>query len=327
MMADNLLENVLVVDDDKSVRDILMAFFHKIGCNCKVASDASEALKFIHKHSFDLVVSDIVMPGTDGIEFMKEAKKFFPHLDFIIMTGYASEYSYEDIISAGAADYLAKPHSLGELRAKTRRIEREKRILTKLKETNEQLEVAVERANHMAMEAEVAKQELLAQSRTDLLTGVFNRRAILSQIEIELSRAQRENKKVSFSLLDIDHFKKINDTYGHMAGDDVLREVVRRISKAIRKYDSLGRFGGEEFLVVIPGAKKSDAYTIGERIRSAIGETDFSINGSKIRVTASLGVVTGDGNANIDDLIAMADKAMYQAKDNGRNRVEQTLPQ
>jgi diguanylate cyclase (GGDEF)-like protein len=242
-------------------------------------------------------------------------------------TGYASEYTYEDIISAGATDYLAKPHSLEELRAKIRRIEREKRVLKELKETNERLEAAVERANHMALEAEVAKQDLLVQSRTDPLTGVFNRRAILSQIEIELSRAQRENKKVSLSLLDIDHFKKINDTYGHMVGDDMLREVVKQISAAIRTYDSLGRFGGEEFLIVIPGAKGADAYTIGERIRSAVGETDFSINGSKMRVTVSQGVVTGDGNANVDDLIAMADKAMYQAKDNGRNRVEQTLPQ
>jgi len=325
MMTNNLLENVLIVDDDVSVQDVSMRFFQKIGCNCKIASNASEALKILHEHCFDLVLSDIVMPGIDGVEFMKEAKKNFPHLDFIIMTGYASEYMCEDIIIAGATDYLTKSYSLGELRAKIKRIEREKRVLKDLKETNAQLEAAMGRANQMALEAEVAKQDLIVQSRTDSLTGVFNRRAILSEVEAELSRAQREKKNVSLSMLDVDHFKKINDTYGHTAGDGALREVVRRIGKSIRIYDSLGRFGGEEFLIVFPGAKASDAYSIAERVCSAIDETDFCIDGSRIRVTASQGVVTGDGDNNMDELIDRADKALCQAKANGRGRIEQTV--
>lgn len=126
-MAGNLLKNVLVVDDEESARKYLMAFFDKIGRHCEVASDPSEALRLLHRHAFDLVVSDIVMPGMDGVEFMIVAKKSFPHLDFIIMTDHTSEYTYEDIINSGAADYLEKPYSLGELRAKMGRIEREKR--------------------------------------------------------------------------------------------------------------------------------------------------------------------------------------------------------
>lgn len=325
MTAGNLLENVLVVDDEEGVQEVSMEFFQKIGCNCKVASDASEALTMLHKHSFDLVVSDIAMPGTDGIQFMKEAKKTFPHLDFIIMTGHTSEYMYEDIISAGATDYLAKPYSFGELRAKIRRIEREKRVLKELKETNKQLESAVERANQMALEAEVAKQEFLILSRTDPLTGVFNRRAILSQIETELSRAKREEENLSLSMLDIDYFKEVNDIYGHMAGDVVLQECARRINAVTRTYDSFGRFGGEEFLIVIPGAEEKEVFSICERIRLAVNETDIYIDGSSVRVTVSQGMVVWDRNSNIDDLIARADKALYQAKENGRNRTEQAL--
>lgn len=169
------------------------------------------------------------------------------------------------------------------------------------------------------------KQDLLLLSRTDSLTGILNRRAILSQIEIELSRAKRENKKLSLSLLDIDHFKKINDTYGHIVGDNVLRVVVGRISSVVRVYDSLGRFGGEEFLIIIPGAKEVGAYSLCERIRSVVGNKDIISNGLSIRVTISQGVVTCDGNAIVDDLIARADKVMYQAKRNGRNRVEQAI--
>ena len=170
-----------------------------------------------------------------------------------------------------------------------------------------------------------AKKDLLLLSRTDSLTGTLNRRAILSQIEIELSRVRREKKKFSLSLLDIDHFKKINDSHGHIVGDHVLREVVGRISSVIRTYDSLGRFGGEEFLIIIPGANEVGAYALCERIRSVVGNKDITSNGLSIRVTISQGVLTCDGNANVDDLVARADKAMYQAKKNGRNRVEQAI--
>jgi len=302
---------ILIAEDDSTSRRILEAALTKWGHDIVSVADGAEAWeKLQDADAPKLAILDWIMPSIEGVEIcrkLRENKKDKEQYTYLILL--TSKGSKENIISgmeAGADDYVVKPFDQHELRVRIR---------------------AGQRIVQLQSELLAAKQDLLLQSRTDPLTGVLNRRAILSQIEIELSRAQREGKNLSLSMLDIDHFKKINDTYGHMVGDDVLREVVRRISAVIRKYDSLGRFGGEEFLIVIPGAEGAEAYAIGEKIRSVIGETAFFVDGSKIRVTVSQGVVTGDGNANVDDLMAMADKAMYQAKDNGRNRVEQTFPQ
>lgn len=298
---------ILIAEDDATSRRILEAALTKWGYDVVSVADGTEAWKKLQDADAPkLAILDWMMPGIKGVEIcrkLRENKKDEEQYTYLILL--TSKGAKENIVhgmEAGADDYVVKPFDQHELRVRIR---------------------AGQRIVQLQSELLAAKQDLLVQSRTDPLTGVFNRRAILSQIEIELSRAQREGKNLSLSMLDIDHFKKINDTYGHMTGDDVLREVVKRISAAIRKYDFLGRFGGEEFLVVFPVVKESDAYNICERIRSIIGETDFAINGSKIHVTVSQGVVTGDGNTNVNDLIARADKALYQAKENGRDRTEQ----
>ena len=151
---------------------------------------------------------------------------------------------------------------------------------------------------------------------------MLNRRAILSQIGGELSRAKRENTKISISILDLDHFKAINDTYGHLSGDAVLRECMHRVKLTIREYDSVGRFGGEEFIVVLPGANDGDAFSVAERIRLRIKEKAVDVEGISISFTASQGVATSNGDTTVDEMIAMADQALYRAKENGRNRVE-----
>ena len=297
---------ILIAEDDLTSRRILEAALTKWGYEVLSVSDGTEAWEKLQDADAPrLVILDWMMPEIDGVEIcrkLRENKKNEEHYTYLILL--TSKGSKENIVSgmeAGADDYVVKPFDQHELRVRIR---------------------AGQRIVQLQSELLAAKQDLLVQSRTDPLTGILNRRAILSQIEIELSRAQREGKNLSLSMLDIDHFKKINDTYGHMVGDDLLREVVKRISAAIRIYDSLGRFGGEEFLVVIPGTKESDAYNICERIRSVIGETDFAIDGSKIHVTVSQGLVIGDGNRNVDELIARADKVLYQAKGNGRDRTE-----
>lgn len=301
---------ILIAEDDSTSRRTLEAALSKWGYDVVTAADGNEAWEKLQGTvAPKLAVLDWIMPGLEGIEIcrrLRDNKADNEQYTYLILL--TSKGTKDNIVSgmaAGADDYIVKPFDPHELRVRIR---------------------AGQRIIELQSELLTAKQDLFLQSRTDSLTGVLNRRAIFSQVETELSRARRENKKISLSMLDIDFFKKVNDTYGHMAGDEVLRDVVKRINNVIRIYDSigtLGRYGGEEFILIIPGAKEEDAYGIFERIRTAIVETDFPINGSNIQVTVSQGVVTWDGHTKADDLIARADKALYQAKENGRNRVEQ----
>jgi two-component system sensor histidine kinase/response regulator len=173
LMSDEPIKHILVVDDEEMIRVTVQSFLTRIGYDCSTSADAADAMADLDRHPFEMVICDVNMPGTDGIQFMRQAKAIYPELDFIIMTGYGSEYTYVDIVSAGASDYMTKPFEMKELQARIERINRERHILLELKLTNVQLEAAIERANGMAVKAELAslaKSEFLANMSHEIRT-------------------------------------------------------------------------------------------------------------------------------------------------------------
>jgi diguanylate cyclase (GGDEF)-like protein len=298
---------ILIAEDDVTSRLILENMLIKWGYDVISATDGNDAWEKLQEEDAPkLVILDWMMPGIEGIEICRKIRENSEKEgQYTYVTLLTAKESKENIVTgmdAGADDYITKPFDMHELRVRVRAGKRIVQLQSELLEAKKRLEI---------------------QSRTDPLTGVLNRRAILSQIENELSRAKRNNAHISISMLDLDHFKKINDTFGHLAGDTVLRECMNRVKESIRTYDTIGRFGGEEFIVVFPEAKQEGALAIAERIRLKINEKNADVNGVSIPFTISQGLATCNGKSNIDELIAKADEALYRAKENGRNRVEQ----
>ena len=297
---------ILIVDDEAPIRDMIRMGLEMAGYDCIEAADSQQAHALIIDSRPDLVLLDWMMPGIEGIEICRRIRENSKKEDqYTYITLLTAKESKENIVSgmdAGADDYITKPFDMHELRVRVRAGQRIVQLQSELLEAKNNLEI---------------------QSRTDPLTGVLNRRAILSQIGREISRAKRDNTHISISMLDFDHFKKINDTFGHLAGDAVLREGVNRVEETIRTYDAVGRFGGEEFIVVLPGANQTDAFVIAERIRLKINDKNANADGVSIPFAISQGLATSNGESTVDELIAKADEALYRAKENGRNRVEQ----
>lgn len=300
---------VLIAEDDPTSRRILEAMLAKWGYCVITARDGDEALKaFAEEDAPSIAILDRLMPGTDGANVCRKVRDMeagtgeYTYLILLTVKG-----SKEDIVSgmeAGADDYITKPYDEQELRV---RLSAGRRIIDLHKELT------------------TAKNHLLEQSRTDPLTGILNRRAVMSELLVEMARRQGESNQLSVALLDIDHFKNINDTHGHAAGDAVIIGCVLQIGSALR-CDRFGRIGGEEFLIVLPRAAEDNLPAICGRILSMINSSATMFNGSAIRVTASIGAATWDGAESLDILLARADKALYAAKNSGRNCVKISGP-
>ena len=301
---------ILIAEDDVTSRLILENMLTKWGYDVVSATDGNDAWKKLQEEdSPKLVILDWMMPGMEGTEICRKIRENSKSEDqYTYVTLLTAKESKENIVTgmdAGADDYITKPFDMHELRVRVRAGQRIVQLQSELLEAKKNLEI---------------------QSRTDPLTGVLNRRDILLQIENELSRAKRDNTQISISMLDLDHFKKINDTFGHLAGDAILRESMNRVEETIRTYDSVGRFGGEEFIVVLPGANQVDAFNIAERVRRKMDEKNAEVDGVSIPFTISQGVVLSIQKGVTDDTIQKADTAMYQSKARGKNRITTTIP-
>ena len=291
---------VLIADDDALSRKILEDALSKWGYEIIMAHNGNEAWDILEKSDRpNLAVLDWIMPGMDGVEICKRLRKLsLPNYVYVILL--TARNKREDVIyglESGADDYIIKPFNHEELKS---RLQIGQRIIE-------------------------LEHRILRLASTDYLTGLLNRRAFLERLERELNRCQREASPMGIIIMDIDHFKKVNDNYGHQAGDLVLQELSTTLVTLCRVYDFIGRYGGEEFIVCLPGADKWNTYQIAERMRSIVENKNILLpdKGTSVSVTASFGIVSMEPGQrkSADRLINEADEALYRAKDQGRNQV------
>ena len=296
---------VLIAEDDSISRRMLEAFLVKWGFEVMVASGGEEAWGILQGNdSPRLAVLDWMMPGRDGIDICRSVRqrKGRPYIYIILLTARGQKEDIVEGLEAGADDYVTKPFDPYELRA---RLRAGRRIV----ELQEQLLQA--------------REALRDQASRDPLTGLWNHGTILAILRKEVARASRTQSPFAVAMADVDRFKSINDTYGHQAGDAVLREASRRLRGAIRTYDSLGRYGGDEFLAVVPGCDPEGVARFAESFRARIDRKAVETPDGMIPVTLSLGVVALENLRDVKPatLVRVADAALYRAKIAGRNRV------
>ena len=297
---------VLAAEDNPVFQSMLRSMLTKWGYDAIVARDGDEAWRILQADDAPrLAILDWMMPGMDGVEVCRRvrAANREPYIYILLLTARTDAQDLVEGMEAGADDYLTKPFNSHELRV---RLRAGRRIL----DLQEQLLQA--------------REALRDQATHDSLTGLLNRASILGALEIELARAEREHHPLSLLMGDLDRFKQVNDTMGHLAGDAVLREAGRRMKAAVRRYDSVGRYGGEEFLIVLPGCDGHAAVAQATRIREAVSAEPFQAGKNTIHVTCSIGMACRKEAfaEHTDDLVREADVALYLAKDRGRNRVE-----
>ena len=296
---------ILVADDDPVSRYAVSGLLRKCGHEVVLAGNGSEALAVLQAESTPSVaILDWMMPGMDGVEVCRRVRALPDrrYVYLIALTAKKDEQDLVEALEAGFDDFLSKPVRLPELKA---RLLAGRRI--------------VELQERLVLSCEVMK----FKASHDPLTGMWNRAAIIELLDTQIARSRREQTHLALLMLDIDHFKNINDTYGHMVGDQILKRVAQTLTFSARAYDWLGRYGGEEFLVIAPDCPPAGAATLAERLREKIAGRPFTLDALQVPVTISLGLANlQDGWGNAFELLRAADTAVYQAKQNGRNRLE-----
>jgi diguanylate cyclase (GGDEF)-like protein len=302
--AANLPARILVVDDHEDNIELLRARLEARGYEVTAAMDGQEALDSVAASPPDLILLDVMMPRIDGIEVARRIKgnSELPFIPIIMQTALETTEDKVEGLDAGADDYITKPINFAELEARVNSLLRIKALQRELADAN---------------------IKLLRVSQTDGLTGLDNRRHLEERLHEMFDHAARLNEPLACMMCDVDHFKSVNDTYGHQAGDAVLRQVAEVLRTTAREIDRVGRYGGEEFLVLLPGASADDGAAFAERVRREIEAREFAYDGGTLRRTISAGVAAWPDPEipHREALIKAADDALYTAKESGRNRV------
>jgi diguanylate cyclase (GGDEF)-like protein len=302
---------ILIVDDHADNIEVLKVRLESWGYLTASAFNGADALRYVVETPPDLILLDVMMPEISGIEVAKQIKAndALPFIPIIMQTALDSTEDKVEGLEAGADDYITKPIDFAELKARVRSMLRIKRLQEALEEREKELLEVNERLRFM--------------SQTDALTGLANRRHLNERIDEMFAHAIRLAEPFSLVMCDLDKFKSVNDTYGHQAGDEVLKQLATILREEAREIDRVGRYGGEEFMLLLPGAELDDAMTFAERVRKRIEGNTFTFAGGTLTRTASFGVA-GWPHPRIeqcDDLVRTADDALYVAKETGRNKV------
>ena len=295
---------VLIADDSAPSRAMLRNAVLSWGYEVVMAEHGAQAWEILAQPDPPpMAILDWVMPGFTGPEICKKVRDIHrePYTYIMLLTSKNTNGVTVEGFESGADDYIVKPFYAHELKSRLR---------------------VCQRIVDLQMHLLAAREELRDRANKDLLTMLPNRSAIAVALDQEVHRCHRDHRTVGVVLLDIDHFKKINDSYGHFAGDAVLREAAARLRGSMRPYDQVGRYGGEEFLVVLPNCDIEQARNQAERMRHRLADSPMFVDGRELRVSASFGVTVSDGSERNPELfVRVADQALYRAKADGRNCV------
>jgi len=303
--TDQPLLKILICDDDPADRKLVRIYLQQVTGREVVLLEAGrteEIQNALDKGRIDLVLMDNQMPGKSGMEWLAEIaeRQLAP---VVMLTGSGTEEVAVQALQEGAIGYLSKNN-----------LSQEKLVDT--------IDAALDKWTRLR-QARADREELERLANFDPLTGLYNRQAILGKLHELINHAKRYKEDFSLSMLDIDHFKKVNDRYGHLTGDEVLEKIASLIYRNMRDTDIVGRYGGEEFIIILPQADSSAAMVVAERIRNIIENAEMKDSaGNVFAITVSLGLSIWEQGEDAYSLISRADEALYNAKENGRNRVE-----
>jgi len=341
--------NLLIVDDNLEHLDLMVDI---LGDDKRYrifkASSGEEALEVLEGEDIHIVILDVVMPEMDGYEVCRRIRRKYNlrPIQILMISGFTAHSDLDELLELGADDFLGKPITALELQARTKaaliRLRDQWKFLgqgdatqeaapageaeggpelSTLVAENQQLRKEYHKVRRINEELERSCQQLELLASLDTLSGLLNRRTLFQRIEVEIERSLRLGLPLTGIMIDIDHFKRVNDNHGHQCGDLIIREIGVKLTKTLRKYDYAGRYGGEEFFVIFSNTNCDTARAIADRFRKDMEETPFVCSSEKFQVTVSVGIAQYNAGETPDRWIARADSAMYRAKQMGRNRV------